>query len=531
MSERSTASAIDADDDAGSDVWPATISLAPLRAELRRRWRLVAALSALGGFMGLALSVYLGGGSTATTTLFLARDGSQEPSSAMQTDIGLLTTRAVAVKVIDEQGLDVSATDLLGSISLSTPSTQLLTISVQADDPEAAVELTQNVADAFLDFRAELLTDQLEAANQGMEDQADQLAVRLDQVTAEIGRLAGSAVPEDQTRVNELISERSGLTTEISRLREGIQAEEVQVAAVIDSSKVVDPATVQPGGSLRLAVFSSASGFVGGGALGVAIVLAYGVLSDRPRRRSAVSAAIGSPVILSVDEVVGRRSSGTVACEQAAARLVDLIRVHRTPARSMRLALLSVASSAQTVAVAADLVRGLVRDGTEVTVVDLTEAGGLAKALRTDAVTVERWIDQARNRRAIDVAPSVVRPDRVPTLAKRPASLDEPWGLAVAERAASSPAGQVMLVVAEATPAVGADHIASWADNAVLVLRAGAASHDRLANSATVVRTAGISLLGAILTNTDRVDDSLGDPPESALHNELATYVTAISDR
>lgn len=519
------------DADEAQEVWPTTISLAPLRADIRRRWRLVALFAVLGGIAGLLASTMLTSGGTATTTVFLAREGFEEPGNALQTDIGLLTTRAVAEQVITEEGLEVEPEEFMASYSVGTPSTQLLSISVSAEDPASALSQTQSLAEAFLAFRADLLTQQVDAANQGKLNEVDQLATQLAQVTASLDNLTGSEDPDARAEIDDLLGERGELTTRIAQLREAIQSEQVQLAAIIESSQVIDPPTLEPSFGMRTTVLAGVSGVIGGLALAVAAIVGQALLTDRPRRRSAIATDLTTPVLLSVGNVAGRRRSAREARDQATTRLTNLIGDRRGHASAARFALLSVSCEGVTSTVAAALARSLAGSGIEVTVIDLTQSGRLWRSLTDKPLTSEEWAQRLTREHPAADGIEVVRPASVPTIAQRPASLGDEWGGHDAFGMTVATGEHVTLVVGEATPAVGADHVATWADTAVLVLKAGAATHDRLSSSASVVRTAGMVLLGAVLTGSHRSDESLGEPHESLLSPQRPLHGKALRER
>jgi uncharacterized protein YciW len=506
-------SALAWDPDDGVDAWPASVSLAALRPDLRRRRRLVVALAVLGGVVGAVMSVVLGSGSTSSTTLFLARADRDDPMSAMQTDINLLTTHVVAEQVIREQRLDMTPQDFFETVSVTNPSTQLLEVSVSAEDPASSVARAESLAAAYLSFRNDLLTQQAEAANDGRREQASELVGRLEEVTAGIRMLAGSSDTEDQREIDELIGQRGDISGQIARLREDIQAEQVELAAVVSSSRVIDPPRPEPEAGVRFAALSTASGAIGGALLAVGIIVAQAVLSQRPRLRSAIAADLGSPVVVSVPGVRGSRRSARDARAVASARLVEIIAAGSGASdEPLRLALLSAASESDTVTVAAHLAQTLRQRGAPVSVVDLTEAGRLGAILGSEAVAPHRW---AAVQRDATGEPVVVRPPHVPTVARRPPVLDGEGERGTDRRSRRVDHG-VTIVVAEASPTVGADHVASWADRAIVVVRAGAASHDRLVSTGSVIRSAGLVLVGAVVTGSDRTDDTLGLPPAHA---------------
>jgi hypothetical protein len=74
-------------------------------------------------------------------------------------------------------------------------------------------------------------------------------------------------------------------------------------------------------------------------------------------------------------------------------------------------------------------------------------------------------------------------------------------------------------------PGLGADHLSSWAANAVALVTAGTASWTRLHAVGEMVRLSGTSLVEAVLVGADKSDESLGiigDPASLSGAGELS---------
>lgn len=59
-------------------------------------------------------------------------------------------------------------------------------------------------------------------------------------------------------------------------------------------------------------------------------------------------------------------------------------------------------------------------------------------------------------------------------------------------------------------PGVGADHLSTWANEAVAVVTAGASTTVKIHATGEMIRGAGIHLASAVLLGADRADESLG---------------------
>ncbi len=89
-------------------------------------------------------------------------------------------------------------------------------------------------------------------------------------------------------------------------------------------------------------------------------------------------------------------------------------------------------------------------------------------------------------------------------------------GLASAFRAAD-----VVVTLASLDPALGGDHIGTWASAAVVLVTAGECTATGLGATAEMIRLAGVSL-SAVLLGADKNDDSVGANP--ATRYQQVTY-------
>jgi hypothetical protein len=107
---------------------------------------------------------------------------------------------------------------------------------------------------------------------------------------------------------------------------------------------------------------------------------------------------------------------------------------------------------------------------------------------------------------------SRIHPSPVPLVAKRGSVTvvtgpDDPTQIGVHR---SNNGVDAVLVLATVNPAFGANHIASWATESVVMISAGAASGARISATAQMLENGGITLDSAILVGADRHDDTAG---------------------
>jgi hypothetical protein len=244
----------------------------------------------------------------------------------------------------------------------------------------------------------------------------------------------------------------------------------------------------------------------------MAIVIVAALLSSRLRRRDDVAATLGAPVRLSVGSL--RMPRLPMPSRQRARRDRDMRRViaylHGAVSGSSRgpatLAVVAV-DDAQTVALAvASLARSRAQEGRRVLVSDLSDGVPLARLLGVgDPGVHEVSSDGVRLLVAVperdDIAPvGPVRDGGSPTV----------WAPPNDAVVTAYSTADLLLTLVTLDPAVGGDHLATWASEAIVVVTAGSSSAEKVHSVGEMIRLAGTRLDSAILLGADRSDASLG---------------------
>lgn len=168
------------------------------------------------------------------------------------------------------------------------------------------------------------------------------------------------------------------------------------------------------------------------------------------------------------------------------------LRAHLESAPSAALALVEIdATEAATLAIAA-LARSLASDGRRVMLADVADGRPLANLLGGNAAPgTVRTVSMGGQAMGLFVAP------------------DDPAQMADKEAGEDA---EVILILATVHPAFGADHIAAWASDAVVMVQAGGATAARIDGVRQQVREAGITIKSAVLIGSDSHDHSSGVP-------------------
>ena len=482
---------------------PILVSFHYLRAAVRRRWRFCALLAGLGMLLAAMFLVAGPNSPTATTTLRLTHEAQGDPSGAIATDISLLATRTVAERTIDALGLTVSPEDLRDSVkAVPSGSSEILELTLTAPTDAEAVRRLDTFTKEYLDFRASQMSAQSDILIKGYNDQIAALQSRVETLSAEI---EASDTDADRLRA---VTERSQVNEKISSLQETVQDATLRQNAVVSASGVIDPPAPMPPGGLRRVVLVLASGLIGGLAMGFGLVVLQAILSDRLRLRIEVATALNTSVLLSARRIaplsrplrVAKFLPWVNALEER--RAVDRRRMAYAienavpePGRRQSLAVVCLGNADEMRFGLVAAAVALQRQGRTATIVDLTEAGGVASAVgRSAGMTHE-------------VIPEVFRPNVIPSVTQDPFHIGSAdWENVVLAKGGNS----VTLILAVLDPAVGIVHLTAWTDSVVVAVTGGKSSAELVRTTGELVRSVGLQLRGAVLLNAVHDDTSSG---------------------
>ena len=482
---------------------PTMVSLHFVRSALRRRWMVCAASAVLGLLMAAAFLASFPVVHDAKTALLLAHEPEAEPERAMATDISLLRTRTVANRTIASLGLTMTPDDFLKSVTVVPDSSDLLSLTLTASSDAEAVRRLEALTSIYLAFRAEQLSAQSNALVAGMQERIEKLQGEVASLSKRIEELS-AAGSSDPAKLSDTISQRAYVQGRIDTLQQSVEDATLQNRAVVSSSGVLDPAAAELGGVKRRIALGLASGLIGGAALGCGIVLFFAIVSDRLRRRSDVATALDVPVPISVGRITPLpktllKSSHLRAVDSRRAddrqRLARAIEMELpVPRRSGRLAVVCIDNADEVRFAAATAATDLASEGRSVALIDLTSQGGLDLEVTPTSGSTDRL--------------TVLRPRGVSTLANGAADLR-----ALADEDGSPPSLEqtdVILILADLDPSVGADYLRAWTDRVLIAVTAGRSSAEMVRTAADLVRTAGLEFRFAAVLRTERTDDSSG---------------------
>jgi capsular polysaccharide biosynthesis protein len=426
-------------------------------------------------------------------------------------------TRAVAALALQKLGLKEDVGTFLGSYTVVPVTERVLKITVTAPSGAQAVQRANAVAAAFLDFRANDLRAAQELVLASLNQQASQAQQQLNSINSQISQLSGSSSHSDQAEVKRLNTEKTseeGILYNLQQTVTGVQTTiQPETSAAVQGSVVLDAAYPLPHSRIKRPLTLALEGLFGGLVLGIAIVVLQALVSDRLRRRDDVAEALGAAVGLSIRSVRGPWWAPWQARRPATSdRDVDRIAAHlgRLVAGESRsivtLAVIPVDDMQVPAQSLTSLAVSLAKDHKRVVVADLCVGAPAAKLLGAGnpgvgPVTVQDTRLIVATPEPDDVAPIGPRPGRSPQSGRTP------FADAVAGVCASA---DILLTLATLDPALGGEHLPTWAANAVAMVTTGRSSPERVHAVGEMIRLSGTRLVSAVLIGADAADESLG---------------------
>ena len=490
-----------------------------LRA-LRRRWRLLALACLAGMIAATVLLLVSPPPYVATTTLLLRHPATADPTRDMATDVEIVTSRTVAERAMAALRLHGSVDQFLASYTPTSLSDYVLRISAKAPGPQEALRRAGALAMAFLEYRRAQFQQQSAVTVAALDERRRRLESELAAINGDIGNALGNPVgnapdtsadatapPQGGDQLTEQLSRRTTISHELDDVRQQIDATMLEAGAIVQTSRIVDPPAVVDTGRSKAMAGTIAAGLVLGLALGGGPIVLREMLSDRVRRRSAVTAALGAPVVVSTGPLGGslldrrarliRRPPAAPGGDADLRRIVCHLRgVLTRPDTPCSLVVVSLGSDAVTAAAVSALAHELVAQARVVLVADLSPHASVAALLQARSTGLS----------AASTAPGALRvacPSPQTDVTVDPPAIG-------ADADARRDAADAVLALATVDPSRDARHLARWATVAVVLVTAGHSTASGLRSAGQLLRAAGITLDSVVLIGADPDDETVG---------------------
>jgi capsular polysaccharide biosynthesis protein len=492
------------------------ISLRVIRGALRRRAWLVCAAALAGLAVSGWLYVAAPTAYEAATSIMITHDPNLDPGTQMQGDVKLAQSLQVASLAVRKLGIQQSVPSFARSYTVLSLTDRLLQITASASSASEAERRANAVAQEFMRYRGQELGEEQQVDVPWLKAQITAKAAQLATIYQDTKKAkAQPSSPATVTYLKTLAKETKDLNSALGALQYDVTNYPVLTLSMTKGTAVLDPAVPIPPSRRHLALIDGVAGLLAGLTLGLGVVLVEAVLSDRLRRRRDIARALGAPVDFAVGKVrkagwlPGRR--GPVAARGGnVAQLVAYLRSKvRDGGENAALAVVAV-DDAEVVALAlVRLATSCAREGSRVVLADLAEGAPAARLLGINDPGIHPA--GADGTKVIVAVPE--RNDRTPIGPIRAAALQAPSVRPDKALAAACASADLLVTLATLDPALGAEHLATWTTDVVVVVTAGQSTASRLNSTGGIIRMAGTRLISAALIGADKSDDSLGTRP------------------
>lgn len=490
------------------------ISLGDITAAIKRSKRLWGIAAVVGLLLGSALFVTTKPSYQVSVSILITNDPSQDPVTQMDTNQLLAQSPTLGAVMVQKLGLAETPTAFLKTYTVTVTSNQVLTIAIGAHTSTLATQYATALADEFLQYRAQTLDDQQTTVFTAEDQQLTQEQQAVTALSKQISEIqSGSATLPKGTTLAALQAKEGKAAAQATALQASVATSQAQMrittTSQISGSSILSMSPATPVNSPKKTLLEYVvGGLLGGLVIGMGYVAVRAIVTDRLRRRSEIAEALGAPVRISVpSDGTGRKPAsgrrGVREPDGGISRVVGYLRNAlpgngRGPAT---LAIIAVDNAKPVASIVAALATSCVGEGKRVLLADLS-GGALAEQLGGAKPGIQTiTINQDRVMLAVPPAGDIA--------ALGPLSRRGAVGGANGIEAAYSGA-DIMITLAVLDPGVGADHLSTWASEAVAVVTAGASTTVRIHATGEMIRGAGIHLASAVLLGADRADESLG---------------------
>jgi capsular polysaccharide biosynthesis protein len=489
------------------------------RAAIRRRKVVWLVAAVVGLALGIGLFKVMPPPYKATASVYITAIPGVLPTDQILTEVALAQSRTVAEQAMHTLRLPEdpkSVQTFMGRDTVLAPTDQIITFTVKASSAADAGARAGALASAYLHVRDDRLGVSLQRTMTALNSQIATEKSHLTALAAKIATVqAEPASIKQQNQLASLKAEQPQAEAALKALKAAAKhfgaSTHVSNTTVIKGSRVLDQGQAAPRSKIKYPVLYAVGGLLAGLAIGMGWVIVSALVSTRPRRRYDIARALGAPVRLSVGRIRVSRRSAQRAPESAGGRGVQQI------ARYLRGAVPQEQGRASLAVVAADdtvvpalaivsLALSCVREGTRVILADLTSGSDAGRLLGCTEPGVHRHVAGQRQLTVAvpeDGSAPQIGPIRRGSSASVPQSVDP-------EVDHAYHAAELLLTLASIDPGLGADHLRSWASEAVVILTAGKPSATRVRTVSELIRLSGITLTSAVVVGADRTDESLG---------------------
>jgi capsular polysaccharide biosynthesis protein len=295
---------------------------------IRRRWRLVGAFLVVGLLAAFAYSALSPRRVVAHSLVLLPpapANGSTTPTRDIGTETRIATSSPVLEKAIKATGSSMSVDDLRQRASASEVTESLLDVQVADTSSSRAITLANAVARGYVAYSKQLAAQSADTQVQALKTRASNLAVQLKALDAQVAEQTAkvSALPPgtpaanlEGAKLKVLTDQQSSTTLDLRDVNGAIDSTSGDAAGQTNGLGILEPATGAEGPSLFAIALPFLLAALVAFAAGCAAALWRDRRDDRARRRQDIAAAIGAPVLASLQARRGSESDSSAVAKR-----------------------------------------------------------------------------------------------------------------------------------------------------------------------------------------------------------------------
>ncbi len=319
------------------------IRLSMIGQTVRRRWRLLLVFAVLGAVVGAAVSLLWPPAYESSSRVLVQGDPGKD---RMLSEAQIATSLVVLDRAASGLNWRVNGPGLRDSVTSAVADGDVVEIKARANSPGRARQLAELVTQQYIAFSTEILTTSANASGEVLGPRKDSLqkqVLDMNRRISELQRTVGLLTADNAQGVaaraeqQQLINNRTDTVKELADLEGRIATTQAAAAVSRESFSVIEAplAASAPVTLTRLQLVASAAAV--GAAIGAFIAVAVRRADRRLRRSSDIAAALGAPVLGTVDApaetAVALPANGAANGHHAHGRRSLLQRLLRSDAR------------------------------------------------------------------------------------------------------------------------------------------------------------------------------------------------------
>ncbi|EHR48907.1 hypothetical protein SacmaDRAFT_0606 [Saccharomonospora marina XMU15] len=273
---------------------------------LRGRWRLLVVLAVLGALVGAAASLVFSPGYRTSSNVLL--QGPRE-NAELLTEAQIATSSVVLERAATALDWGVAGAELADDVTAEVVDGNVIEISGTANTPQRARELADIVAEQYVTFSAQLVSSSADASAQVMRERREALRQQVAMTNERITELHSAMTSDVTVESVQARTELEGLRTALAQAMNELNQAEAATgrANLVVMGPAVLPASPAPPTLVQLTAGGAVLFFL----LGLFGHLAAARADRRLDSEPEIAAALGAPVVASVDVPDQREAAGT----------------------------------------------------------------------------------------------------------------------------------------------------------------------------------------------------------------------------